>query len=109
MLIPITDAHGILLDLRYGSVDNLLGRAIYSRAVALLRRPARDALLSAYGRWADLPAEVVRNGALPLGLMTACGWDHDAPEWWHDHLPGREAHPALSSADVPDGPMETSS
>lgn len=184
MLIPITDADGILLDLRYASMDNLLGRAVYDRAVALLRPPARDALLAAAGRagalglklklfdafrpleaqWAlwhaaadktfvadprgggthprgiavdltladaatgaelrmgtgfddfsalaahgrltDLPAEAIRNRALLLGLMTACGWEHYAPEWWHYHLPGRENYPALSAADVPDGPME---
>ncbi len=184
MLIPITDADGILLDLRYASVDNLLGRAIYTRAVALLRPPARDALLaaaahaaalglklklfdafrpleaqwafwhaaadktfvadprgggthprgiavdltlvdaasgaelpmgtgfddfsarSAHGRLADLPAEAIRNRALLLGVMTACGWEHYPPEWWHYHLPGRDAHPALSAADVPGGPMD---
>ena len=184
MLIPITAADGILLDLRYASVDNLLGRAIYSRAVALLRPPARDALLAAAGhaavlglklklfdafrpleaQWAfwhaaadktfvadprdggthprgiavdltlvdatngselpmgtgfdafsplsahdcrtGLPVEAIRNRALLLGLMTACGWEHYGPEWWHYHLPGRAAYPALSAADVPDGPME---
>ena len=183
MLIPITDADGILLDLRYASVDNLLGRPVYDRAVALLRPAARHALmaaashagalglklklfdafrpleaqwafwhaaadktfvadprgggthprgiavdltlvdagtgaelpmgtgfddfsaLSAHARLADLPAEAIRNRALLLGLMTACGWEHYGPEWWHYHLPGREAYPALSAADVPDGPM----
>ncbi len=187
MLIPITAADGILLELRYASVDNLLGRAIYSRAVALLRAPARTALLaaaghagalglklklydafrpleaqwafwhaaedktfvadprdggthprgiavdltlvdaasgrdlpmgtgfdafsdlSAHGRLADLPVEAIRNRALLLGVMTACGWDHYGPEWWHYHLQGRDAYPALSAADVPDGPMEPKS
>jgi D-alanyl-D-alanine dipeptidase len=183
MLIPITDADGILIDLRYASVHNLLGRAVYDRAVALLRPAARDALLaaaghagalglrlklfdafrpleaqwafwhaapdrtfvadprtggthprgiavdltlvdsatgsdlpmgtgfddftalSAHGRLADLGTEEIRNRALLLGLMTACGWEHYAPEWWHYHLPGRDAYPALSAAEVPDGPM----
>lgn len=184
MLIPITDADGILLDLRYASVDNLLGRAIYGRAVALLRPPARDALLaaarhaaalglklkvfdafrpleaqwafwhaaedktfvadprgggthprgiavdltladavsgeelamgtgfddftplSAHDRVEGLPAEAIRNRALLLGLMTARGWEHYGPEWWHYHLPGRDNYPALSAADVPNGPMD---
>jgi D-alanyl-D-alanine dipeptidase len=187
MLIPITARDGILLDLRYASVDNLLGRAIYSRAVALLLPVARDALLkardhagalglklklfdafrpleaqwafwhaatdktfvadprgggthprgiavditlvegasglelpmgtgfddfsarSAHGCLADLSAEAIRNRALLLGVMTACGFEHYAPEWWHYHLPGRDAFPALSAADVPDGPMEPTS
>lgn len=184
MLIPITDADGILLDLRYASVDNLLGRAVYARPVALLRPEARDALLiaaararaiglalklydafrpleaqwmfwraapdktfvadprtggthprgiavdltlveaatgrdlpmgtgfddfsalSAHGRLDGLTPEALRNRALLLGLMTACGWEHYAPEWWHYHLPGRDIYPALSAADVPGGPMD---
>lgn len=187
MLIPITDADGILLDLRYASVDNPLGRAVYARAVALLRPPARDALLRAAARaravglalkvydafrpleaqrlfWdaapdktfvadprtggthprgiavdlmlvdaatgLDLPMgmglddfsalsghdrleglapDAVRNRASLLSLMTACGWEHYGPEWWHYHLPGREAYPALSAADVPGGPMDGAS
>ena len=183
MLVPITEADGVLLDLRYASSDNLLGRPIYARAVALLRPEARRALvtasnraaalglrlklfdafrpleaqwafwhaapdktfvadprqggthprgiagdlplgeaetgaelpmgtgfdaftaLSAHGCLAALSGAAIRNRALLLGLMTAAGWDHYEPEWWHYHLPGREAFPALSAADVPGGPM----
>ena len=183
MLIAMTEADGVLLDLRYATADNLLGRPVYDRPVALLRPEARAALLaavdragvlglrfklfdafrpleaqrlfweaatdktfvadprtggthprgiavdltlvdaadgaelpmgtgfddfsaaSAHDRLAGLAPEAVRNRALLLGLMTACGFEHYGPEWWHYHLPGRERFPALAAADVPGGPM----
>lgn len=183
MLIPITAADGIDLDLRYATADNLLGRPVYSRAVALLHPDAHRRLLAAAGRagilglrlkvfdafrpleaqwtlWeaaedktfvADpreggthprgiavdltlakaatgleldmgtgfdafearsshgalegLSAAAIRHRALLLGLMTAAGWDHYAPEWWHYHLPGRATYPALTAVDVPGGPL----
>lgn len=183
MLIPLTAADGFEIDLRYASDDNLLGRPIYRRAVALLHPTAHRALreasahagalglrlkifdafrpleaqwalweaaddksfvadprtggthprgiavdltlvdvesggdlamgtefdaftdLSAHGRLDGLSPDAIRNRALLLGIMTASGWEHYAPEWWHYHLPGREAYPALSTADVPGGPM----
>ncbi len=183
MLEPITEADGILLDLRYATHDNLLGRPVYSRAVALLRPEARRQLIVAGARaralglrlkvfdafrpleaqwlfWeaaedktfvADprlggthprgiavdltltdassgievamgtgfddftamsahealdgLTREAIRNRALLLGIMTATGWEHYGPEWWHYHLPGRQAFAALSASEVPGGPM----
>ena len=183
MLIAMTEADGVLLDLRYATADNLLGRPVYDRPVALLRPEARAALraavdragvlglrfklfdafrpleaqrlfweaatdktfvadprtggthprgiavdltlvdaadgaelpmgtgfddfsaASAHDRLAGLAPEAVRNRALLLGLMTACGFEHYGPEWWHYHLPGRERFPALAAADVPGGPM----
>ncbi len=36
MLEPITEADGVLLDLRYATSDNLSGRPVYTRPVALL-------------------------------------------------------------------------
>ncbi len=173
----------LLLDLRYATHDNLLGRPVYTRAVALLRPEARRALMAAAARaralglqlkvfdafrpleaqwlfWeaaedktfvadprlggthprgiavdltlADaasgvelamgtgfddftsrsahetidgLAPEAIRNRALLLGIMTATGWEHYGPEWWHYHLAGREAFAALSAAEVPGGPM----
>ena len=182
MLVPLSPADGVDLDLRYATADNLLGRPIYTRAVALLRPEAHAALLraarraavlglrlklfdafrpieaqwafweaaedktfvadprtggthprgiavdltlvdaagaelamgtgfdaftplSAHGRLEGLDPEVVRNRTLLLGLMTACGFEAYAPEWWHYHLPGRDGFPALSAAEVPGGPM----
>jgi D-alanyl-D-alanine dipeptidase len=183
MLIAITEADGVLLDLRYATTDNLLGRPIYDRPVALLHPEARAGLLSvveragrlglrlklfdafrpieaqwlfweaaadktfvadprtggthprgiavdltlvdaasgaelpmgtgfddftaasAHGQLEGLAPEVLRNRALLLGLMTACGFEHYEPEWWHYHLPGRARFPALAAADVPGGPM----
>ncbi len=184
MLEPITEADGILLDLRYATSNNLLGRPIYSRAVALLRPEARRQLIAAGARaralglgfklfdafrpleaqwlfWeaaadksfvADprlggthprgiavdltlidgssgieiamgtgfddftamsahavvegLAQDAIRNRTLLLGIMTATGWEHYGPEWWHYHLPGRDAFAVLSASHVPGGPME---
>lgn len=183
MLVAITSQDDIVLDLRYATADNLLGRPVYTRTVALLRPEARQALLAAaararvmglgltlfdafrplevqllfweaapdktfvadprlggthprgiavdltlhdlasgaalpmgtgfdamvaqsdHGALAGLDPAAVRNRAVLLGLMTATGWEHYGPEWWHYNLPGRERFPALSAADVPGGPM----
>ncbi len=183
VLVPVTADDGILLDLRYATADNLLGRPLYSRAVALLHPHGRDRLLaasrharrlglafkvfdafrpleaqqvfwdaaedksfvadpagggthprgiavdltlvdaatgaeldmgtgfdafvplSAHGALEGLSPDALRNRALLLGLMTANGWEHYPPEWWHYHLPDGVGLPALSAADVPNGPM----
>jgi D-alanyl-D-alanine dipeptidase len=47
MLEPITLADNVLLDLRYATADNLTGRPVYSRPVALLLPEARLRLLEA--------------------------------------------------------------
>lgn len=47
MLDEITEADGIALDLRYATADNIAGRPVYARPVALLRPEARAALLRA--------------------------------------------------------------
>ena len=54
MLVPVTEADGILLDLRYATANILGGVPIYRRAVALLHPAARDRLLAAAGRAAAL-------------------------------------------------------
>jgi D-alanyl-D-alanine dipeptidase len=182
MMIPLTEADGVLLDIRYATADNILGAPIYRRPVALLRPEARAPLLSAARHAAALglrlkifdafrpleaqqalydaaedksfvadPAQggthprgiavdltlvdgdgaeldmgtgfdsmtglsahtatdtlspaAIRNRALLLGIMTAHGWEHYSPEWWHFHRPGRDAFPALTAAEVPHGPM----
>lgn len=53
----------------------------------------------------DLPAETITNRALLLGIMVAVGWQHIQSEWWHYQVPGLDALPLLTAADVPDGPM----
>ncbi len=181
-LVPLTEADGVALDLRYATADNLLGRPVYIRPVALLHPDAHARLmaavrhaqvlglrllvfdafrpleaqqafwdavedktfvadpaggthprgiavdltladagtgavlemgtgfdaftpLAAHGALDGLLPEAVRNRALLLGLMTACGWEAYGPEWWHYHLPARRHLPALSAGDVPGGPM----
>jgi D-alanyl-D-alanine dipeptidase len=51
MLEPITEADGLVLDLRYATANNLCGRPVYLRPVALLLPEARARLLQA-GRMA---------------------------------------------------------
>lgn len=47
-----------------------------------------------------LPAEVQRNRALLLGLMTAAGWIHQPSEWWHYNLPNEFEYPLIDDEDV---------
>lgn len=47
-LVPVTEDDGVLIDLRYATADNLTGRAIYFRPVAMLR-PEALAMLRAAG------------------------------------------------------------
>ena len=54
MLQPLTEADGLLLDLRYATPDNLTGAPIYRRPVALLLPEARRRLLAARDQAAAL-------------------------------------------------------
>ncbi|MGF1594735.1 MAG: D-alanyl-D-alanine dipeptidase [Kiloniellaceae bacterium] len=49
----------------------------------------------------DLPAEVQRNRAILLGLMTAAGWDWNRFEWWHYQLFEPRRFPLLADAAAP--------
>ena len=49
----------------------------------------------------DLPAEVQRNRALLLGIMTAAGWDWNRFEWWHYQLFNPTGYPLLHDAAAP--------
>lgn len=54
MLQPLTEADGLLFDLRYATPDNLTGAPIYRRPVAMLLPEARACLLAARDRAAAL-------------------------------------------------------
>ena len=54
MLVAVTEADGVLVDLRYATADTLTGAPIYHRPVALLRPEARDRLIAAASRAALL-------------------------------------------------------
>jgi zinc D-Ala-D-Ala dipeptidase len=47
MLIPLTEADGLSFDIRYATPENLTGRPIYTRPVAMLLPEARNRLLHA--------------------------------------------------------------
>ncbi len=47
-LVPVTEGDGVLIDLRYATANNLTGRAIYLRPVAMLR-PEAHAMLRVAG------------------------------------------------------------
>jgi len=59
MLIPITEADGVLLDLRYATADNLTGAPFYRRPVALLVPEAAAALRRAVTLAAPLGLRLV--------------------------------------------------
>ncbi|WP_160000389.1 D-alanyl-D-alanine dipeptidase [Roseomonas sp. 18066] len=54
MLVPVTEADGFALDIRYATPDNLTGAPIYRRPVALLLPEARDFLFDARDQAARL-------------------------------------------------------
>ncbi|ONG52736.1 D-alanyl-D-alanine dipeptidase [Pseudoroseomonas deserti] len=54
MLLPVTEADGFVLDIRYATPDNLTGAPIYTRPVALLLPEARDCLFAARDQAARL-------------------------------------------------------
>lgn len=49
----------------------------------------------------DLPADVQRNRAVLLGVMTAAGWDWNRSEWWHYQLFEPRRYPLLADAAAP--------
>ncbi len=53
----------------------------------------------------DIEPEAMRNRAMLLGIMSACGWDNYRLEWWHYQLFDYRRHPPLSASAVPGGPM----
>ena len=53
-LLEVAGGDGVVTDLRYATADNLTGRAIYARPVALLRPEAHAMLMAAAGRAAVL-------------------------------------------------------
>jgi zinc D-Ala-D-Ala dipeptidase len=50
MLRKISEDDGLLIDLRYATADNIAGRPIYLRPVALLRSEAKERLMAAAAR-----------------------------------------------------------
>ena len=54
MLITLTEADGLAFDIRYATPDNLTGRPIYSRPIAMLLPDARIRLLHAAALAAQL-------------------------------------------------------
>ncbi len=75
MLLPVTEADGLTFDIRYATADNLAGRPIYRRPVALLVPEARDKLFRAR----DLAA------ALGFGLCIFDAFRPIEAQWalWH--------------------------
>ncbi len=181
MLITLAESDGLSFDIRYATPDNLTGRPVYARPVAMLVPEARTRLLQAVAmaahlglrlkiydafrpieaQWAlwnavtdkrfvadprtggvhprgvavdltlidahgaelpmgagydeiaarsahdslEISAEALRNRAMLLGLMTACGWDNYRLEWWHYQLFEPRRYPPLTATAVPGGPL----
>jgi D-alanyl-D-alanine dipeptidase len=49
----------------------------------------------------DVGAEVQRNRALLLGIMTSAGWDFYRNEWWHYQLFHSRSYKLLADRDLP--------
>lgn len=100
MLIPVTPADGIVLDLRYATADNWTGAPIYRRPVALLRPEARDRLLDAAARARAIGLHLVVFDAFrPIEAQWAL-W-HAAPDKQYAADPrGGGTHPRGVAVDL---------
>ncbi|MEJ1975948.1 MAG: D-alanyl-D-alanine dipeptidase [Acetobacteraceae bacterium] len=101
MLFPVTDADDVLLDIRYATADNLTGKPIYHRPVALLRHEARDALLAAAARAKILGLRLKLFDAFrPLDAQWALWKALPDPRFVADPNDGRGMHPRGVAVDL---------
>jgi len=101
MLVPVTAADGILLDLRYATADKLTGRPIYQRPVALLRAEARAALLAAAARAAVLGLRLkIFDAFRPIEAQWALWHALPDPRFVADPRQGMGLHPRGVAVDL---------
>ena len=101
MLVPVTEADGILLDLRYATADNLTGAPIYRRPVALLQPQARDRLLAASARAAVLGLRLrVFDAFRPLDAQWALWRALPDPRFVADPSDDKGMHPRGVAVDL---------
>lgn len=86
-------SRGIAVDLTL--IDGASGAALD------MGTPFDDFTPAAHHGHPDLSAEVQRNRAILLGLMTAAGWDWYRYEWWHYQLFDSRRYPLLCDAAAP--------
>ncbi len=101
MLVPITAADGITLDLRYATADNLTGAPIYRRPAALLRPEARDCLITASARASVLGLRLhVFDAFRPLDAQWALWRALPDPRFVADPADDKGMHPRGVAVDL---------
>ena len=101
MLLPVTEADGVQLDLRYATADNLTGAPIYRRPVALLTGPARAALLRAAARASAIGLSLrVFDAFRPLDAQWALWRALPDPRFVADPRDGSSMHPRGVAVDL---------
>ena len=101
MLVPVTEADGVLLDLRYATADNLTGAAIYRRPVALLRPEAHARLTEAVARATLLGLRIKLFDAFrPIEAQWALWRALPDPRFVADPATGAGLHPRGAAVDV---------
>lgn len=101
MLLPVTAADGVQLDLRYATADNLTGAPLYRRPAALLTGPAREALLRAAGRAAAIGLRLrVFDAFRPLDAQWALWRALPDPRFVADPRDGSGMHPRGVAVDL---------
>ncbi len=101
MFLPLTAGHGILLDLRYATADNLTGAPIYRRSVALLHPVAHGLLLDAAARAAVLGLRLrVYDAFRPVDAQWALWRALPDPRFVADPAGGTGMHPRGVAVDL---------
>jgi D-alanyl-D-alanine dipeptidase len=101
LLIPVTEEDGVRLDLRYATADNITGKPIYRRPVALLRPEAHRALSRAVARAAVLGVRFKLFDAFrPLEAQWALWNFLPDPQFVADPRDGSALHPKGVAVDL---------
>lgn len=101
MLLPVTEDHGVLLDLRYATANNITGQPIYHRPVALLRPVAHAALLLAVARARALGLKLrIFDAFRPLDAQWALWRALPDPVFVADPRDGSGMHPRGVAVDL---------
>ena len=101
MLVSLTEDDGVLLDLRYATADNLTGRPIYRRPVALLHPEAHERMLAAAARAAVLGLRLrVFDAFRPLDAQWALWAALPDPRFVADPADDSGFHPRGAAVDL---------
>ena len=101
MLLSVTEDDGVLLDLRYATADNLTGKPVYRRPIALLHPEAHKRLLAATARAAVLGLRLrVFDAFRPLDAQWALWTALPDPRFVADPADDSGFHPRGAAVDL---------